>query len=239
LEATWNNLGQQSLGFLAAAEPALKLIYHNRPGDLAAAKLRALNFFNTNPVSSGLVIGAVLRLEEEYRDNLLDLTRFSSISGALASAMAAQGDRLFWQSWLPFCCLLACLTVCLTGHPIAALLVPVLYVATAWPIRCWGLATGYRMGGRVYLIIQNYHVNVMVWILSIATTLLLAVLTVITMKTALTTAPGPWWRFLLAAACVVAIVSLNLRLIFRRRSLTIWLTYPAVVAALILTAVLM
>ena len=75
LEASWNSQGQQNLGLAAAIDPALKLIHP--PGvALRAARERALEFFNTNPILSGLAIGFLLRLEEEVAaDRLSALER--------------------------------------------------------------------------------------------------------------------------------------------------------------------
>ncbi|MDR2443060.1 MAG: PTS system mannose/fructose/sorbose family transporter subunit IID, partial [Deltaproteobacteria bacterium] len=125
LESTWNFIGQQSLGLLAAIEPALKVIYRDRPSvDLLSAKARAVQFFNTNPYSSGFVIGAALRLEEELKNNLITQKRRWEILSVLSSALAAQGDLLFWQSWLPAWFLVTLLAVSMTGTPLWALLGP-------------------------------------------------------------------------------------------------------------------
>ena len=239
LEASWNNSSQQGLGFLAAIDPALRVIHSDDPEALTKSRLKALTFFNTNPVSSSLVIGAALKLEEEAKQGLIDDNRRGTILSALASALAAQGDRLFWQSWLPVCCLTACLASCWLAKPWTPLLAPLLYGALIWPVRLKGLAVGYREGRDVYTVIQRYRVNDAVRVLSGAIAVLLAVLAAALLHASVISLSDPAWRAIAAAASVFAAVRLYKLAIFRRRQLIAWLLYPALLAALMLTAALM
>ncbi|MDR2725295.1 MAG: PTS system mannose/fructose/sorbose family transporter subunit IID [Candidatus Adiutrix sp.] len=148
LEASWNSRGQQNLGLAAAIDPALKLIHS--PGDaLKSARERALDFFNTNPVLSGLAIGVVLRLEEDVAAGRLSAMERSRLSASLNLALASIGDALFWQSWLPFCALAAVWAVLSLGQWWTPLILPGLFCLPALPVRLGGLYLGYGQGGQV------------------------------------------------------------------------------------------
>jgi len=145
LEASWNNQGQQNLGLASAIDPALKLI-HPPGAALRAARERALDFFNTNPVLSGPAIGVVLKLEEEVADGRLGVLERNRLSATLNMALASIGDALFWQSWLPFCALAAVWAVFSLNQWWAPLILPALFCPPALTLRLGGLYLGYGRG---------------------------------------------------------------------------------------------
>ena len=148
MEASWNNQGQQNLGVAAAIDPALKLIYPPGP-PLRAARERALDFFNTNPILSGLAIGFVLRLEEDVAAARLSALERNQLSASLNQALASIGDVLFWQSWLPFCALAAVWAVLSSGQWWSPLVLPGLFCLPALPVRLGGLYLGYGHGFKI------------------------------------------------------------------------------------------
>ncbi len=148
LEASWNDQGQQNLGLAASIDPALKKIHG--PGEgLRRARLRALDFFNTNPIASGMAIGVVIRLEEEMAAGRLALNESQRVVANLSRTLAAMGDALFWHSWLPFCCLAAVWAVLSLGTWWMPWLLPILFCLPALPARFLGLFLGYRQGENV------------------------------------------------------------------------------------------
>jgi PTS system mannose-specific IID component len=148
LEASWNNQGQQNLGLAAAIDPGLKLIYG--PGEaLKSARERAVGFFNTNPILSGLAIGVTLKLEEDVAAARISAGDRVRMSAGLNRALAALGDALFWQSWLPFCGLAAVWAVLSLGYWWTPLILPALFCLPAVPLRLGGLYLGYRRGEKV------------------------------------------------------------------------------------------
>ncbi|MDR2423024.1 MAG: PTS system mannose/fructose/sorbose family transporter subunit IID [Deltaproteobacteria bacterium] len=182
LESSWNLIGQQNVGFAAAVNPALRRVYQGRPADLAEARLRVLKFFNTNPMFSGLVIGAALKLEEETAQGLLDENERGLIVAALASSLAIHGDLLFWQSWLPFCSLvgfgLTWLSAAQGQLTLAPLIVPALFCLLAGPARIGGLFCGYRLGRQAHTAAAKYRVPQLArWVLR-ASVVLVGYLTV-------------------------------------------------------------
>lgn len=149
LEASWNYRGQQNLGLAAAIDPALKDIYEE-PEALRAARLRALGFFNTNPVAGGLALGVAIRLERELAEGQISPAERERILFSLASgALAPLGDNLFWFSWLPFCSLVGVWAVLALDSWWAPLLLPLLFCLLALPARLCGLRLGYRYGDEV------------------------------------------------------------------------------------------
>jgi mannose/fructose/N-acetylgalactosamine-specific phosphotransferase system component IID len=248
LEASWNHIGQQNAGFLAAVAPALETIWRGRPDELAHARLRALNFFNTNPTVSGLVIGAAVRLEEETAAGRLSPTRRAVVLNALASALAAQGDRLFWQAWLPLCCLAGWLAAAVFHRPWGPLLTPALYCALAWPVRFGGFFWGYREGGEIYAIMRRWRVSAIVRGAEACTLALAALASAAALQAACggraagllagltgdpagAAAAAPL-RALACGLAVVFAVWLFRRLSFRRGRLTASFLYPALLIAL-------
>ncbi len=146
LEASWNYQGQQNLGLAASIDPALKSIY-GEGEELRAARLRALGFFNTNPVAGGLAIGVAIRLEENVAEGRISPAERERVLFSLASgALAPLGDNLFWFSWLPFCSLVGVWAVLSLESWWAPLLLPLLFCLLALPARIYGLRLGYRCG---------------------------------------------------------------------------------------------
>ncbi len=143
LEASWNEQGQQNLGLAAAVDPALKAIY--REGEnLSQARGRALDFFNTNPVASGVAIGVVIKLEEDVASGRIGPDERMRIASSLSRTLAAMGDSLIWQAWLPLCSLVAAWVLLSLEFWWAPLILPVLFCSLVIPLRFVGLYLGYR-----------------------------------------------------------------------------------------------
>jgi PTS system mannose-specific IID component len=227
LEASWNSQGQQNLGLAAAIDPALKLIH--RPGEpLKSARERALGFFNTNPVLSGLAIGVVLRLEEEVAAARISVLERIRLSANLNQALAAIGDALFWQSWLPFCALAAVWTVLSFNQWWAPLVLPVLFCLPALPVRLGGLYLGYRQGLNIIDILARLKAQRLARRIRRVMALLIGVSTVVLInnRDGRVLARGDLW----AALALITAVILILRLAVRRaRVLNFW--YPWLLVA--------
>ena len=229
LEASWNHQGQQNLGLAAAVDPALKLIHG--PGEpLRAARERALDFFNTNPVLSGLAIGVVLKLEEDVAAARISAADRLRMSASLNRALAALGDALFWQSWLPFCCLVTVWAVLSLDLWWAPLILPGLFGLPALPARLGGLWLGYRRGEKIVDLLFKIKVQHLALRLRRGVALLTGVSTAILI---FTRTPGghPLSRGgLCVTLALVAAVVLALRQLTRRAAaLNFW--YPLLLLA--------
>lgn len=159
LEASWNNEGQQNLGLAASIDPALQKI-HQSPDSLRAARERALGFFNTNPIASGLAIGALIKMEEEVTAGLVAVSERDRVEQNLTRTLAAMGDSIFWQSWLPMCCLATVWAVLSLDFWWTPLLLPVTFCALAVPVRFIGLYLGYRSGRKIFDLLFKLKIQV-------------------------------------------------------------------------------
>jgi len=104
LQAAWNYGRMQNLGFAFAMLPVLRKEW--RGADLSAAVRRHLEHFNTQPFMAGFALGLAARLEQEasavapeQREAVFERMRL--LKGAVGTASAAIGDRLFWGTLRP------------------------------------------------------------------------------------------------------------------------------------------
>jgi PTS system mannose-specific IID component len=142
-QALLNKRGMQNLalaGSLSAVEGKL-----GGNGDNSFLK-RHLAFFNCNPNFVPLIVGGVLRLEEErlsgkpVGDNDIDYFK-----KALSSPLAAMGDMLFLANLKPLALTFACIFA-MFKLPIGLLAVFLLYNLTIITCRIWGVFFGYAKG---------------------------------------------------------------------------------------------
>jgi hypothetical protein len=145
LETSWNNQGKQNLGYAAAMAPVLRRLYPDNP-DLRPL----LAPFNTNPIMGAMVLGAAIRLEEQERAGTLSPLDKAGLLAGMASVTGAQGDQIFWNTWLPFSALTAFFVTFWAKAPWGPFLLPLLFSALAWPTRLWGVFWGYRLGHLVF-----------------------------------------------------------------------------------------
>jgi mannose PTS system EIID component len=139
IQATVHRRGMQNVGVLFALDAAAPRLASGRDGLLA----RHTEYFNTNPNAAPLVIGGVLRIEDEGEAaSPASVSRFKQAAG---SALAAVGDMLFVGALRPLALTLACVFAIysfFTGL-VAVLL---LYNALVLGCRYWGVSFGYARG---------------------------------------------------------------------------------------------
>ncbi|HXS10278.1 MAG TPA: PTS system mannose/fructose/sorbose family transporter subunit IID [Candidatus Krumholzibacteria bacterium] len=139
LQAAMHRRGMQSLGFLGAVGSGAGRV----TGDPAALLARHNDHFNTNPNMAPMVIGGVLRIEEEGgRGGPASVSRFKQ---ACASALAAAGDVFFGGGLRPIALTLATLFAIYRFFP-GLVAVFVLYNAALITVRYRGLSFGYARG---------------------------------------------------------------------------------------------
>jgi PTS system mannose-specific IID component len=139
IQATLHRRGMQNLGVLHALDAAASRISPGGNGLLA----RHTEYFNTNPNTAPLVVGGVLRIEDEGEVGArASVSRFKSAAG---SALAAVGDVLFVGALKPLALTLACLSAIYNFFP-GLLAVLLLYNAVVIGSRYWGVTFGYSRG---------------------------------------------------------------------------------------------
>lgn len=113
LQAGWNYVKYQNLGFALVMMPFLRRLYRNDPEALPTVLNRYLEAFNTHPVMASFCFGAMARLEEniaktaavtDYKEQVME---WNGARRGLSITAASIGDRLFWGSIKPLTLLLA------------------------------------------------------------------------------------------------------------------------------------
>ncbi len=113
LQAGWNYVKYQNLGFALVMMPFLRRLYKNDPEALPTVLNRYLEAFNTHPVMASFCFGAMAHLEEniaraksvtDYKEQVAE---WNGARRGLSITAASIGDRLFWGSIKPLTLLLA------------------------------------------------------------------------------------------------------------------------------------
>lgn len=143
LQALLNWRGMQNLGFTSALGPADAKLDGNQDNSLM---LNHLGFFNCNPNFVPLILGGVLRMEEDRRDGKpIDSGDIDRFKRALAGPLAAMGDMLIMGNLRPLALTFACVFA-IYRLPIGLLAVLLLYNVMIVGCRLWGLYFGYASG---------------------------------------------------------------------------------------------
>ncbi len=141
LQGCWNFEGMQNVGFAYCLLPALRHLYEGRPDDLRSAVKRHLEFFNTNPMLAGIIVGASVRIEERVAAGEVDPRTLGTFKVGLMGSLGAIGDAFFWGALKPMASVAGAILALV--HPllgIAALLA--LYNASHIRIRIAGFRAG-------------------------------------------------------------------------------------------------
>jgi mannose/fructose/N-acetylgalactosamine-specific phosphotransferase system component IID len=141
LQGCWNYEGMQNVGFAYSILPALRSIYDGRPEELTKALKRHLEYFNTQPSMSGVILGASVRIEERIAAGEADPRAIGTFKVGLMGSLGAIGDAYFWGALKPMASVAGAILSLI--HPflgIAALLI--LYNMPHISIRIKGFAAG-------------------------------------------------------------------------------------------------
>jgi len=157
LQASWNYRGMMNMGFLYALQPALDELYPAGPARKAAYE-RHLEYFNTNPYFSSLVMGVVLSLEERLARGEIDAEIIHDTKEGLMTACAAVGDGFFWDSWRPFVAA-AALTLAFGNFLLTPILFLVVYNMPHLYFRFRGIFWGYQLGTDVIKLLKTFNIQ--------------------------------------------------------------------------------
>lgn len=97
MEWSWNYERQANLGYGFAMVPIIDKLYKDRPEEKAAALQRHLEFFNTTPHVSTLILGISSAMEEQNatREDF-DTSSINNVKVGLMGPLAGIGDSIFW-----------------------------------------------------------------------------------------------------------------------------------------------
>jgi PTS system mannose-specific IID component len=143
LQGALHQKGMQNIGFVNALAASSRKLAGDQNDTLLR---RHLGFFNCNPNFSSLILGGVLRLEEErVAGKPIDVNDIEYFKKSVSSPLAAMGDMLFLGGMKPLALTFACIFAIyqsLTG----LLAVLLLYNLAIVSCRFWGVYFGYSKG---------------------------------------------------------------------------------------------
>ena len=156
IQALWNFEGLQNAGFLFVIFPAVKKLYADR-GKRKEVLLRHIEFFNTQPYMASLIIGLVVKMEEENSQRGLGSSEeISTVKKNMAGPLAAMGDTLFWGTFRPLAAILTSGLMLLSfkvNIGVDLIYVPIFFIVfynlINIPFRYWGIVISYELGGRI------------------------------------------------------------------------------------------
>ena len=157
LQASWNYRGMMSIGFLYAIKPGLDQIYPDGQPRSAAYR-RHLEYFNTNPYLSSILMGVVLFLEEKYEKKEIGEDIIRDSKEGLMTAFAAIGDGLFWDCWRPFVAALS-LVLAFGNILLTPIIFLIVYNIPHLYLRFAGIFWGYRLGADVIRILSRFQIQ--------------------------------------------------------------------------------
>lgn len=95
MEYSWNYERQAHMGFCYSMIPILTKLYTGK--DLSIALQRHMEFFNTTPHLSTLILGITTAMEEQNADHeSFDTSSINGIKASLMGPLAGIGDSFFW-----------------------------------------------------------------------------------------------------------------------------------------------
>ena len=94
MEYSWNYERQQHMGYCFSMLPIIRRVYKDKDDQVAAAK-RHMEFFNTTPYVSTLILGISAAMEEaNANEEDFDESSINSVKAALMSPLAGIGDLI-------------------------------------------------------------------------------------------------------------------------------------------------
>jgi len=144
IQSAWNYENFQGIGFAYTLIPFLRRIPSGQEAMQDILK-RHVTCFNTNPYLSGMIVGGVMRMEEEHAAGRVTADQIESYKKGLTGALGALGDSLIWGALRPLAGLVAVL-VALLAESLAPLIFLLLYNAGALWFRVTGVRNGYAYG---------------------------------------------------------------------------------------------
>ena len=147
MEWDWNYERQMNMAYCYCMLPVIKKLYSNKEDQIAAMQ-RHLEFFNTTPQLSTLILGISAAMEESNaNDPDFDTESINSVKVSLMGPLAGIGDTLFW-TLLPTIMGSIAGYMALEGNPIGVILwliVNLIFIC----IRTQLMWIGYREGTKL------------------------------------------------------------------------------------------
>lgn len=212
LQASWNGPRMQNLGLLVTMLPWLRAQRRDINRDRLFCR-RYFEYFNTNPYMANLIIGGLVRLEQESVDRDIDQSALArTFRDSLCRAFASLGDQLFWLGLRPALTMAVCL-LGMFGHGGSVLGVVGVFALLQLGLRYWALRRSYSLGLDIVELINHPHWHRAIGLTKRAALLLIGMVAglYLTRLTSLDFMPGK--RLLWAGV----VLGLGLPLVMRKR----------------------
>lgn len=145
MEWDWNYERQMNMAFCYSMLPVIKKLYPNKD-DQVAAMQRHLEFFNTTPHMSTLILGITAAMEEQNAsDPEFETESINNVKVSLMGPLAGIGDSFIWGT-LRIIATGVGVSLAAQGNILGPLLFLLLFNIPAQGLRFYLMHAGYKLG---------------------------------------------------------------------------------------------
>ena len=145
MEWDWNYERQMNMAFCYSMLPVIKKLY-DKPEDRIDAMKRHLEFFNTTPQLSTLILGITAAMEETAaNDPSFDKESISNVKVSLMGPLAGIGDSFIWGT-LRIIATGVGVSLASQGNILGPLLFLLIFNVPAQGLRYYLMHMGYKLG---------------------------------------------------------------------------------------------
>lgn len=145
MEWDWNYERQMNMAFCYSMFPVIKKLYPNKD-DQVAAMQRHLEFFNTTPHMSTLILGITAAMEEQNAsDPDFETESINNVKVSLMGPLAGIGDSFIWGT-LRIIATGVGVSLAAQGNILGPLLFLLLFNIPAQGLRFYLMHAGYKLG---------------------------------------------------------------------------------------------
>lgn len=154
MEWSWNYERQGHMGFAHAIMPIIKKLYKTKE-ERAEALKRHMEFFNTTPHLSTLILGITAAMEESNAKNKnFDTSSINNVKVGLMGPLAGIGDSFIWGT-LRIIATGVGTSLALQGNILGPILFFFIFNGPAMALRYFGMMGGYKLGSGLLAKIQK------------------------------------------------------------------------------------
>lgn len=154
MEWDWNYERQMNMAYCYSMLPVIKKLYSNKEDQIAAMQ-RHLEFFNTTPQLSTLILGISAAMEESNANNPnFDTESINSVKVSLMGPLAGIGDSFIWGT-LRIIATGVGLSLANQGNILGPILFLLIFNIPAQGLRYYLMNAGYKLGSGFLAKIQE------------------------------------------------------------------------------------
>ena len=154
MEWDWNYERQMNMAYCYSMLPVIKKLYSNKEDQIAAMQ-RHLEFFNTTPQLSTLILGISAAMEESNaNDPDFDTESINSVKVSLMGPLAGIGDSFIWGT-LRIIATGVGLSLANQGNILGPILFLLIFNIPAQGLRYYLMNAGYKLGSGFLAKIQQ------------------------------------------------------------------------------------